>query len=183
MVGARLLYVPRVVVGYHGTSVDRALDIVATGRFSPSTNDYDWLGHGIYFWEFAPLRAWQWAHRKYGSDASVIEAQIELGYCLDLTDVRYTDSLRTAYDGLREVYARTGTALPVNKGKANCLDCLVINNLCGLLLTECETVRGPFLEGYQVYPGSAFMTQSHVQIVVRNNACIRSSLRRLLKEE
>lgn len=181
--GARLLYVPRVVVGYHGTSYDHALDIMATGQFSPSTNDYDWLGHGVYFWEYAPLRAWQWARAKYGNDASVIEAQIKLGYCLDLTDIGYTRFLITAYDGLREAYVRTGNALPVNKRKLHFLDCFVINYLCEFILPECDTVRAPFLEGNQIYDGSELLTQSHVQLVVRNKACIMPTLRPLFKEE
>lgn len=173
----------RVVVGYHGTRLDRAEEIESIGRFSPSKNDYDWLGHGIYFWEFAPLRAWQWARSKHGSDASVIEAQIELGHCLDLTDIRFTGFLSSAYEGIREAYARTGAALPVNRGKAHCLDCLVINYLCGVIIPECETVRAPFLEGEPIYNGSALLAQSHVQIVVRDDARIRRSLRRLSKEE
>ena len=172
----------RIVVGYHGTDMGRARKVLATGRFAPSENDYDWIGHGVYFWEFAPLRAWQWARRRYGSDASVIEAQIELGYCLDLTDVRFTDSLRAAYEGLREAHARTGTPLPVNRGKARCLDCLVINYVCSAILPECETVRAPFLEGDPIYDGSALLTQSHVQLVVRSSSCIRPLLR-VLNEE
>lgn len=172
----------RIVVGYHGTRVDRGREILATGRFSPSANDYDWIGHGVYFWEFAPLRAWQWAHRKYGADASVIEAEIVLGFCLDLTDIRFTDSLKAAYEGLREAYARTGTPLPVNRRKARCLDCLVINYLSTVILPECETVRAPFLEGDPIYDGSALLTQSHVQLVVRSSSCIRSPLRALNEE-
>jgi hypothetical protein len=178
-----LLEDTRVVLGYHGTRLDRALEIVATKRFSPSTNDYDWLGHGVYFWEYAPLRAWQWARKKYGTDAAVVEARIELGYCLDLTDIRYTDSLRTAYEGLREAYIRQGRVLPVNKHKAPRLDCLVINYLCDVILGVCETVRAPFLEGDQVYEGSALLTQSHVQLVVRKSSRIQSEFRALLKEE
>lgn len=173
----------RVVTGYHGTRGDRAHDIVATGRFQPSRNDYDWLGHGIYFWEFAPLRAWQWARKKYGADAAVVEAQVELGYCLDLSDIRFTESLKTAYDGLREAYARLGRALPLNKGGARCLDCLVINYLCGVILPECESVRAPFLEGDPIYSGSALLTQSHIQLVVRNETSIRLPLRALFKED
>lgn len=129
------------------------------------------------------MRAWQWARTKYGTDAAVIEAQVQLGYCLDLTDVGYTEALRSAHNGLREAYARSGKVLPVNKRKANCLDCLVINYLCGAILPECETVRAPFLEGYPVYDGSALLTQSHVQLVVRNSACIQPSLRSLSEEE
>lgn len=172
----------RIVVGYHGTRIDRAVEIITTGQFLPSTNDYDWIGHGVYFWEFAPLRAWQWARNKFGADAAVVQAEIKLGYCLDLTDIRFTDSLRAAYEGLREAYARTGTPLPANRRKAPCLDCLVINYLCKVILPECETVRAPFLEGDPVYDGSALLTQSHVQLVVRSDSCIRSPLR-VLDEE
>jgi hypothetical protein len=177
-----LLREARIVTGYHGTRIDRAREILATGQFSPSANDYDWIGHGVYFWEFAPLRAWQWARNKFGADAAVVEAHIELGYCLDLTDIRFTNYLRAAYEGLREAWARTGTPLPVNRGKANCLDCLVVNYLCKAFLPECETVRAPFLEGDPIYDGSALLTQSHVQLVVRSSSCIRSPLRALNEE-
>jgi len=173
----------RVVVGFHGTRSDRAVEIVRTGNFVPSKNDYDWLGHGVYFWEYAPKRAWQWAREKFGIDAAVVEAQIELGFCLDLTDIGFTDNLRDAYQGLREAWARTGRQLPVNKRKARCLDCLVINYLCGVILPDCDTVRAPFLEGDPIYDGSALLTQSHLQLVVRNSTCIRKPLRALLKEE
>jgi len=173
----------RKVVGYHGTRVDRAAVILSSGKFVPSTNDYDWLGHGTYFWEYAPLRAWQWAKTKYGNEAAVIEAEIELGYCLDLSDIRFTEALQTAYDGIREAYIRTGSILPVNRGKARCLDCLVINYLSKFLLPECETVRAPFLEGVPIYDGSALLTQSHMQLVVRKESSIQSGLRALPKEE
>jgi len=38
-------------------------DIRFTGSsdFKPSENDYDWLGHGMYFWENSQHRAKQFA--------------------------------------------------------------------------------------------------------------------------
>ena len=36
-----------------------------------------------------------------------------------------------------------------------------------------DTVRGMFTEGEELYPGSGFSAQSHVQIAVRNDDCIR----------
>lgn len=173
----------RVVLGYHGSSLNRAHTIASTGKFIPSANDYDWLGHGIYFWEHAPLRAWQWAREKYDSDAAVVEARIELGFCLDFTDVRFTDALRIAYRGIREAYILAGKTLPVNRGKARCLDCLVINYLTRYILTECDTVRAPFLEGDPVFDGSNLLTQSHVQLVVKNDSCIQPGIRVLDKED
>src|SRR5688500_3880636 len=76
----------RLVTVYHGTSVEHATEVVQGKAFLLSENDYDWLGHGVYFWECAPFRAWDWATAKYGADAAVIEAEIRLGHCLDLTD-------------------------------------------------------------------------------------------------
>lgn len=174
---------PRVVLGYHGTRSEYADQIVSSKTFFRSQNDYDWLGHGIYFWEHAPFRAWQWARQRYGRDGRVIEARIRLGNCLDLTDVRFTDALTAAYEGIREAYILAGKQLPINKGKARFLDCLVINYLTTYVLPECDTVRGPFLEGDPVFPGSRLLTQSHVQLVVRHENCIESEFRLLLKEE
>ena len=75
----------RTVVGYHGTRRATAEALVDGDPFTASTNDDDWLGHGIYFWEFAPQQAWWWARRRYGDDeAAVVGAMIDLGRCLDL---------------------------------------------------------------------------------------------------
>jgi hypothetical protein len=58
-------------------------------------------------------------------------------------------------------------ALPVNRGKARRLDCLVINYVAEYVFPECETVRAPFLEGLPIFEGSAILSSSHIQIVVR----------------
>jgi hypothetical protein len=172
----------RSVQAYHGTSVERAEIILSSGQFIPSKNDYDWLGHGVYFWEHAPVRAWEWAKRKHRDRATVMEATIRLGFCLDFTDSRYTSALRISHERIREAYAKTGTKLPVNRNKANFLDCLVINYLATYIFPECETVRAPFLEGEPVYLGSALLTQSHIQVVVRNLTCIEPGFRQLPPE-
>ena len=44
------------VLGYHGCDQSIADRLLAGGAFRKSRNDYDWLGHGIYFWEANPLR-------------------------------------------------------------------------------------------------------------------------------
>jgi hypothetical protein len=54
----------RVVLGYHGCRPDFA-DALVSGAlpvrdWRPSQNPYDWIGHGIYFWEHAPERARDW---------------------------------------------------------------------------------------------------------------------------
>jgi len=70
-----------------------------------SENAWDWLGHGLYFWETSPLRALEWAQPRPGSVPGVgasastggCGAVIQLGRCFDLTDVEHTRSAGDAY--------------------------------------------------------------------------------------
>ena len=78
------------VLGYHGC--DRAVDekVLQGEKFSLSQNDYDWLGHGAYFWEANPLRGLEFAkelqtRRTNIAEPYVVGAVIDLGFCLDLT--------------------------------------------------------------------------------------------------
>lgn len=52
------------LIGFHGCDESVRNDIVA-GKipFKPSTNSYDWLGNGMYFWENNLSRAYDWAVR------------------------------------------------------------------------------------------------------------------------
>lgn len=51
------------VLGYHGCDKEVGEQILA-GKADFKTNEentWDWLGHGIYFWENNPKRAKEWA--------------------------------------------------------------------------------------------------------------------------
>lgn len=156
------------VYGFHGCrkSVASAL-LSGKDVMLSSDNDYDWLGSGIYFWEEAPSRAFQWAKRKFGNDASVVGAKIRLGRCLNLMDVEAYGALRGAY----EVLKTSGRVMPVNTPHYHRLDCLVINTAMEYAETVAgrpyDTVRCPFAEGSPVFPGSRLFDLSHIQIAVR----------------
>ncbi len=178
---------PRVVVGYHGCPGDFARDLVAgratRAQWQASCNDYDWLGEGVYFWEHAPARAWQWARERYGDRGAVVAAEIALGRCLDLGDTRYTDLLRQTYEATVNLYASAGLALPKNGGrqlKLRRLDRLIIDRAtaAGELTAPrpVQTVRCPFEEGEPVFEGGMIRSQTHVQIAVRDKTCIRSPI-------
>jgi len=49
---------PSFVLGFHGCD-RRVAERVFAGKstLKSSENDYDWLGHGVYFWENNPQRA------------------------------------------------------------------------------------------------------------------------------
>lgn len=180
-----------IILGYHGcdrTTGERVL--AGETDLHISTNDYDWLGDGIYFWEGDPLRALAWAHsvRRHGRtsrgsirEPCVIGAVIEMGACLDLLQAQSIRLVGAAYKDLRLLSADTATELPVNlriDGELvlRRLDCAVIQHLhhsrkeSGLL--PFDTIRAAFPEGRELYPGGGFQEHTHLQICVRNPAQI-----------
>ena len=91
------------ILAFHGCDLAVAEE-VATGRTSlrRSENTYDWLGHGIYFWENNPERALEWAEAaaKRGriQSPAVIGAILDLGHCLDLTETVGCEEVAKTYD-------------------------------------------------------------------------------------
>lgn len=176
----RALEYQRTIIAYHGCDESVVRRALLTGApLADSENDYDWLGRGIYFWEFGPERALEWARevkkrnpRRIRKPA-VLGAVINLGECFDLLDTRYTAILSEGYN----TYTRSIVeALPANTGPLHRLDCDVINSVIPLLEAAREqrihTVRGSFHEGPPAFPGSEIRTKSHIQIAVRDSACI-----------
>ena len=170
----------RIVIGYHGCTEEFArsvlLGTLPISEWRPSTNSWDWLGHGIYFWEHSPARALRWAQETYRARTqvpSVIGAVVQLGRCFDLLNEAVTSILADSHEELVKVFAKKGRALPRNRGKGlkrRDLDCLVINNCLRRLQSrgiEYDTVRGAFLGGEPAYPGAGFSRESHIQIAVR----------------
>ena len=175
---------PRTIIGYHGCDRRFAAELIAgrvdAAAWLASEKDYDWLGHGVYFWEHAPGRAWQWAEERHPGSEAVVAVEIRLGRCLDLGDTVFTEVLLGAYHAAKRVADREGRELPKNTGgpdqKARRLDCWVLNFLMASLDSDgfmaFQTIRCPFEEGDPVYPGARIRVQSHVQIAVRDVKCL-----------
>lgn len=185
----------RTVIGYHGCTKKQAEALLsgdlAIRDWRPSRNEYDWLGHGIYFWEYGPARALRWAEEKArstGEEVAVVGAIIQLGYCFDLTDEENTRNLSEAYDLVSSSYESVGKTLPKNRGgdedfKGRYLDCLVINYyLQEVASVEYQTVRGAFAEGPPVYAGGMIFKETHVQVAVIDPSCILGVFRPNLEE-
>lgn len=176
------------ILGYHGCDAGVAERLLRNHPFTPSQNNYDWLGTGIYFWEANPLRGLEFAFessQRKGSKIrrpSVVGAVIDLGFCLDLTSSRGLHMVKTAFERLNEVLERAGKPLPVNHPDGrNQLDCAVLNYLHHLRVEERATpfdsVKAIFTEGPDLYPGSAFGQKNHIQIAVRNPHCVKGVFR------
>jgi hypothetical protein len=182
----------RTVIAYHGCDVAVAERILAGASFQRSENNYDWLGAGIYFWEYGIDRAWKFAEfqKQFGkvSTPAVVGAIVQLGECFDLMDTKYTTELADAYDLFKKVKRAAKEPLPKNKGrtperKLRHRDCAVLNFYLQALEEKriaFDTVRCAFVEGRAAFTGSGIRQESHIQIAVRNPACVLGVFRPMM---
>lgn len=166
----------RTVVAFHGTQRSTAERLIAGTPFGPSENDDDWLGHGIYFWEYAPQQAWWWAERRYGAaDAAVVGALVRLGRCIDLLDPSNATLLTIAHRELEGALTAAGQTLKNNMNKHKYRDCAVFNYLfakLGMQSIQVESTRAVFvpLEAGglpRLWERSGIFRGAHIQLSVR----------------
>jgi len=179
----------RLVIAYHGCDREtRDRVLLGKAALQKSENEQDWLGHGVYFWEYGPARALDWAKKKQAEgkikESAVLGAYINLGHCFDLLDVRYTKVLGEAYPDFENVLKAAGKILPQNLPKftgdedylSRRRDCAVINwtldRYNEAAMSPVDTVRGVFQEGQPAFPGAFIREKSHIQIAVREPSCI-----------
>jgi len=168
------------VYGYHGTSAEVAAAIIQQG-FNFSSNDYDWLGTGVYFFQDAPVRAWEWANQQHPANPAVIRSSIRLEDCIDLLDIEWFPIITEAYSLFVEEYRQANRPLPrqnPDRSKAHRLDCAYFNYIVEVLGQQGQTVRAiraVFLEGERVFPNSAIFTRAHVQIAIKDHSLIEES--------
>lgn len=161
-------------IGFHGTSEEAAQRILASG-FEISRNEYDWLGDGAYFFQDVQARALEWARDRFGPQAAVVGAEINLDDCMDLLNARWHDVIRQAYSDLVHGIDVDHQFLPRQTSGAHRLDRAVLNRTVAVLQERGITVRavrGAFIEGEPLFPGSALWSQAHIQIAVRDPAAI-----------
>ena len=187
---------PSFVLGFHGCDASIAEKVFAGSvPLEPSENEYDWLGHGIYFWENSPERALEWAkEREKIREPAVVGAIIDLRYCFNLLDAKWLNALPDAYESIRELTEAAGEPMVKNSrldagGRTllRPLDCLVINHLHKSRYDEglrpFDSVRSAFVEDEPVYEGSGIDRKNHIQIAVRNPHCIKGYFRPLKPPE
>jgi hypothetical protein len=183
-------YRPNIVLGFHGCD-ETIRDSVVSGRsqLEPSTNEWDWLGSGIYFWEYNYERAIDFAEESKNKwhkikNPSAVGAVISLGYCLDLLDKHNLDIVQKAYetlekaisiskiDGLENKCTGHGIEKLIRK-----LDCYVINTIHEQNkkngYRQYDSVRAVFIEGKELYPTAGFFQKNHIQICILNPNSIK----------
>ena len=171
------------IIAYHGCERSLALDIVAGKKsLNSSNNEYDWLGHGIYFWENDAQRALEWARKRKCKKPFIVGAVIRCKEILDLSNRDSIDLVKSAYSELLALTKKHDIAMPSNSSFSpndkeemkRELDCAVINYLCNDLNKKLsvDAVMSPFFEGKPIYPHAKIYEFTHTQIAVRNPKCI-----------
>ncbi len=174
-------------IGYHGCDQETGERVLAgETELRISTNDYDWLGDGIYFWENDSERAAHWARsvQRHGrrsrgkiEEPFVIGAVIQMGNCLDLMQADSIRLVRNAHERLQIAYAEAGSKLPQNRMIAGelvlrHLDCAVVQFLHQRReeggYAAFDTVRAAFPEGTPLYETAGFLERTHIQVCVRH---------------
>ena len=191
---------PNLVLGFHGCNKEVYDKVILKQEaLKKSENTYDWLGHGIYFWEQNFTRAQEWAVNRYGTNnACVVGAVIDLGCCLNLTDSYATSLLAVGFELLKVRCEAAGIELPVNRPSTKSTDILLRDLDCAVVqqihdyaaekkregkMMEFDSVRGIFVEGNPPYPGAEFREKTHVQICIRTPNCIKGYFNPLAPDE
>jgi hypothetical protein len=188
----------RTVVGYHGTGLTAALRIVnRVDDFRWSERDYDWLGRGIYFWEYAPKQALRWAkirQRQYQEKQdktpedelrateklAVVACMIRLGFCLDLTEPENVEYVGEIFESYKENIELSGDPLPKNNWQYRKLDRAVFEYAYEVIEDsepnlKVDTARGVYVPkdgSKRVWTGSWISKDTHIQLCVRNPASL-----------
>ena len=186
----------RTLVGFHGCDMATAVRLAAGDPWIPSKNDYDWLGHGIYFWEGDYDRALDWAMKVMQNPrlskarirtAAVVAVVIEPRNMLDLSLSKSMPIIEEAYEYLCASMERQGLAMPENEpvGSADIyfknrkLGCMVMNTVNIMLRfqgkPEIDLFRAPFNEGAAIYAGGMFYRDTHIQLCVKDPSIIKSA--------
>jgi hypothetical protein len=175
-----------IVLGYHGCDAAAGKKYLNGSLEMPLSNkDWDWLGHGIYFWEWSAQRAADWANEKLArkeiDKPFVVGAALDLGRCLDLTTTEGISLLAEAYQDFERAATENAFEIPKNSNdtdkRMRKLDCAVIRFLHSrrpqLGMQNFQSVRALLAEGRELYPGAGFREKTHTQIAVVDRACIR----------
>jgi hypothetical protein len=175
----------RTVIGYHGTRLSTALNIVSRkGRFKKSENDDDWLGHGVYFWEYGPQQALWWAERRrkrqgWDEPIAILASMIRLGFCFDLLDPYNVKYLEQIHDEYATIERDAGRKTLENANNHKYLDCAAFQFAYALIeevdsqrVDSARAVYVPTGNGKRVWKRSWISRDAHVQICVRDPRCI-----------
>jgi hypothetical protein len=193
---------PNLIIGFHGCEAGvRDMLLNKPDEIKISKEPYDWLGHGVYFWENNYDRAFQWAldKKKRGKIKvpAVIGAILFLGYCCDFLETRFIKMIQSYHKIMVAEYESLEKSLPQNRDLPHdkhkdrilrALDCAAIEFMHEEILLNAQadikekgfsenkifdSTKAVFTEGGPAFDGAGIFEKSHIQICIRNPNCIK----------
>lgn len=193
----------QLLVVHHGCDITLRDDLVS-GRVTNlvhSSNKYDWLGSGAYFFENDFERALLFATNSHNNPSkrytakpiatpAVVCAVLCVSRWLDMTTQagihEYMSALGPMLEGLQESDAPIPTNHAASTDDSEILrrelDRAVFDFIHQvrktradrnqLPLPDFQAVRGAFQQGQKLSDGSGFHKNTHIQIALRDNSCV-----------
>lgn len=187
------------LIVYHGCDITTRDDLIS-GRLkhlSHSNNQYDWLGPGAYFFEGDVERALLFAqasHRNPGkrytarpiATPAVVGAVLQVQNWLDMTTQAGIKEFSLAYQAFADGLNAAGKPVPANRPASDADTDVIYRALDNAVFTwlhqarasqepplpSFQAVRAAFHQGEKVAPTSGFHANTHIQISLRDNACV-----------
>ncbi|TWT33022.1 hypothetical protein Enr8_28420 [Blastopirellula retiformator] len=137
----------------------------------------------MYFWEYAPQQALWWAKRRqkrhnWNEPIAIVASMIRLGFCFDLLDphnINYLDEIHQEY---KTVNTAAGVPIPRNANHYKYLDCAIFQyayaaiEASGEKVDSARAVYVPTDSTKRIWERSWISRDTHIQVCVRNQACI-----------
>ena len=151
---------------YHGTKIELAKEIIHSKKFIRSTEEQEWLGDGVYFFQDDKRQAEDFCYkaRKY-ENWSVIEVDISAEKLLDLIDTETFELFEEFAKQLKNKYKTCKDGQP-----RKLMNAVIINTL--YKLNAFDLVRAVFPIPKRECAPRTNISPMQIQICVRNMNCI-----------
>jgi len=153
--------------GYHGTSTDYATSIISSGRFRPSLGEEEWLGEGIYFFQYCGDAHWWCSGVKKLRRYTILTARIsaDVSRVIDLNDPEDWGNFITVRKNILGRYKKLSNGYP-----RKVFDSVVIKAMKNC--KPADVVVGSFNTNRAVAPADCNAHSGQIQICVSNHDCI-----------
>lgn len=158
----------RSYVGFHGTTREYADIILRTNNFIASTDEEEWLGNGVYFFEDDVFQAYDYCvkAKKY-AEYAILKSHIEAEIVLDLINKKTFKEFNDFAKRLQNRYLKRKDGKP-----RRLINAVVLNFLYELKPYDMVRAAFPVPPGYTAPRTN--VTQMQIQLCVNNKSCIKT---------
>lgn len=151
---------------FHGTDLETATTIRDEQSFKGTTDEKEYLGNGVYFFENSKWHAIDWGRRKCkkegNKDLGVILATVNLGKCLDLNNLEHRGIVKSVINHYEE------------KGYKDILDGVAINFIYNKFNIDSARATIVTPEVGKIHKKSRFFDYSYLMICIKNKDNIQN---------